>query len=86
MAIAREIVLPSGRFAAFRKIAPSDLIATWSENVMRMTAQLVARIATIDGKAITFEEIEVMELDDFMPLCAIVGDLMPAAGLGRGVA
>jgi hypothetical protein len=85
MKIKKEIVLPSGRFAAFRAVTAGDLIKAYSENAVQMQASLAMLVATIDGAAITREQIDDMPLDDFMPLCAVLGDLLPR-NAGKGVA
>ncbi|WP_175784531.1 hypothetical protein [Burkholderia ambifaria] len=82
--VQKEIVLPSGGFAAFKRPYALDLIESYSDNMMRLGANLATRIMTIDGERVTLDQVEAMSADDFFAVFAIVVDMLPHAG--RGIA
>lgn len=83
---AKEIVLPSGRFASFRPITWGDLIASHSENGHKMIATMAALVCQIDGSPLTVEQVAEMTLGEFMPIVNIIGEMMPKDMASKGVA
>lgn len=82
----KEIVLPSGRFAAFRPITWGDVIASYSDSSPRMMATLASLICQIDGAPLTVELVIEMEISEFVPIVNIITEMMPKDFASKGVA
>lgn len=66
-----EIVLPSGRFASFRRLRGWDLLGLELDKITDphlATALLLTRAVKIDGESITLAQIMEMDLADVLPL------------------
>lgn len=86
MSEGKEIVLPSGRFAAFRPVTWGDMITSYSANFYQMMATLATLICQIDGAPLTVEMVIEMEISEFMPIVNIMAEMMPKDCASKGVA
>lgn len=86
MSEAKEIVLPSGRFASFRPITLGDVIVSHSEIGPRMMAIMATLVCEIDDEPVTAEQVLAMTLDEFMPIANVIADMMPKDMASKGVA
>lgn len=85
MRIVKEIVLPSGRFAAIREASFSDIQASYSENGMLTMANLAALLVTIDGEPITTEALDRMSLSDAMLIINTIAEIIKPALTAKAV-
>lgn len=77
-----DITLPSGRIVTLRPISWWDRAVTANENLDLALLGLACRIATIDGKPLTVDMTQEMNLLDASPIIAAVGAaLVEAYGL-----
>jgi hypothetical protein len=73
----RTVLLPSGRSAQLRKAKVRDLLQAhrsvgFSGEPMAIAMGLIAEVATIDGKALIFEDVLEMPAEDGLVLQAAV--------------
>jgi len=74
--IVKEVVLPSGRFAAFRKLRFGDFVISHDDNPHAMLAKLAEQTVTLDGEPISFEQIMEMDAGEFFPISKVLSDFM----------
>jgi uncharacterized linocin/CFP29 family protein len=83
----REIVLPSGRFAAFRPLTWRDRVATWGiASIEERVIALACRAVTIDGELLTLEQALDMELEEAEPIIQAICQNVLAGIKSQGVA
>jgi hypothetical protein len=68
-----ELVLPSGRFCAIRKITWLDRINADDPNIYRMLILLACATVTIDGRAPLVDELCSMGLEEAQPIMTAIG-------------
>lgn len=83
---AKEIVLPSGRFASFRAMTWGDVMEAHSDNGPRMMAVMATLVCRIDGEALTLLDVHEMTLAEFMPIVNIIAEMMPKDLSSKGIA
>ena len=67
--VATELVLPSGRFASFRRLRVVDMMGMPQDlSSLAFTLCLIARAVQIDGESVSVEELMAMDLQDFFPI------------------
>lgn len=72
-----ELVLPSGRFAEFRRLRGRDLIGVpMGLDLQRFMFQLLSRAVRIDGEGVTPEYFEDMDLQDLLVVQAELVHMM----------
>lgn len=83
----KEIVLPSGRFAAFRPLTWRDRLFTWGlASVEERILALACRAVTIDGEPLTMEQALDMELEEAEPIIQAICQNVLAGIKSQGVA
>lgn len=76
----REIVLPSGRFAAISRIRAVDLLVSLRADFPE--AALVASVVTIDEKPLTYVEALNMDAEEFAPLMSELSPMLKRIKFG----
>lgn len=82
----KEIILPSGRFAAIRQITWMDRAVCFDTHGEVMLMKLASRVVTIDGEALRMEAAAEMPLDDANPIIQAIIEQLLQALKSRGVA
>lgn len=76
----REIVLPSsGSFARIERVTFGDWFACVLAKPANIPLAFAARVVTVDGHAITPEQIMAMDLDDGIAIVAFANSLLESA-------
>jgi hypothetical protein len=85
----KELVLPSGRFAAMRPITWADRIVAYGahrDSLELVVLAIACRITKIDGEVLTQDAAVEMALEDANPIIEAVLSQMNAAFASKGVA
>lgn len=83
----KEIVLPSGRFAAVRSLTWADRMATFGiADFEKRVMTLAVRAVTIDGAPLTPQDAQDMELEEANPIIEAILCMLIAGHKSRGVA
>lgn len=69
----REVVLPSGRFAAMSEVRWADVIVAQDDNGLVMLTKLAAQCVAIDGEPLTLEEALHIDAREMYPIVAMLG-------------
>lgn len=68
----REVVLPSGRFAAMSEVRWADVIVAHDENGLVMMTKLAAQCVAIDGEPLTLEQALQIEAREMYPIVGML--------------
>jgi hypothetical protein len=82
----KEIVLPSGKFAALRPITWWDRVLSVHANTDMMVLLIATRIVLIDGAQLTLEQAQAMDLQDAQPIINSICEDLVAGYKAKGVA
>ena len=81
----REVVLPSGRFAAVRDITWEDRVCTFDANTEFWIFKLAGRVVKIDGENLTLVEAAQMTMTESNPIIEMIAAELILGIRSRGV-
>lgn len=76
---AREVVLPSGRYARLRKLTAFDLTTCYDENAFRMMAMVMVSAVTIDDKPLDVDDLKTLDLEEAAPIYGMISEALKQA-------
>lgn len=76
---AREVVLPSGRYARLRVITPFDMITCYSENPFSFSASVMVSAVTIDEAPVTVDTLKNMSIEEASPIYTMIAEALKDA-------
>ena len=82
----KELVLPSGRFAAMRPLMWVDRVLCWDENPESRILRMACRVVLIDGCELTVRDAMEMTLEEANPLIEMVMNAWVQSMKSKGVA
>ena len=81
----REVVLPSGRFAAVRDITWEDRVCTYDANTEFWLFKLAGRVVQIDGENLTLIDAAKMNIVEANPIIEMIAAELILGIRSRGV-
>lgn len=81
---AKEVVLPSGRYAKMRQLTWMDMINAYNGNPFQMMAVLAMIAVTVDDKAIDADFISTAPLSEALPILSMLGEALAQANKHQG--